>query len=39
MKHIQTMTQVPGSTDSFLSLMLGTKFELMEENTFLKELF
>lgn len=32
------MTQVPGDNESFLALMLQTKYDLMEENTFLKEI-
>jgi hypothetical protein len=38
MKHLTTVTQTPNATESFFGLMIQTKVELMEDNTFLKEI-
>ena len=39
MKHIIPLTQAPKPADSIVRLMLETKYELMEENTFLKDIY
>lgn len=38
MKHLSPLTQTPKAADSLFRLMFETKVELMEENTFLKEI-
>jgi len=39
MTHLSPLTQIPKAADTVPRLMLETKFELMEEYTFLKEIF
>lgn len=39
MKHLSPLTKSPKPADSVFSLMIQTKIELMEDNTFLKDIF
>ena len=39
MKHLSPLTQTPKAADSLFRSMLESKIDLMDGNTFLKEIF